>query len=34
MFTGPGGKVAPSSDLNIFIGLYVCFGEKSGIVCE
>ena len=36
MFTGLGGKVAPSSDLNIFIGLYVhvCSGERAGIVVE
>ena len=36
MFTCIGGKVAPSSDLNIFIGLYVhvCSGEKAGIVGE
>ena len=36
MCTGLGGKVAPSSDLNIFIGRYVhvCSGEKAGIVGE
>ena len=36
MFTGLGGKVAQSCDLDIFVGMYVhvCSGKKAGIVGE
>ena len=31
MFTGLGGKVALSCDLNMYVGLYVCSDGKAGI---
>ena len=34
MFTGLGGKIAPSCDLNIFVALYVYSGGNAGIVGE